>query len=448
MTNKIFDKTLKQSSLILFFLVGAFFISCNDNPGVIGLDIIPPDDEIFVYFDTSTNIQTHTVYKDSIRSDEGVLSASRSYSLLGNYIDPVFGASNAEFFTQVRLSKNQVDFGEDFILDSMILYLKLVNIYGDNRTSPLDVSVYQLTDTINVSESYYSDINPENYFDPNEVIGQKSISPNITDSIISISINHLEFLDLLTDTNNLIDNDAFLKVFKGLYITTNQINTTGTIMSFDMLSVNSKLKIYYHNYSETTPIIPMSAHSSFDLLINEKCARVNIFQHDYAMGETPIQNINDYTIEDTLVYVQAMGGVKVKVDITDVLKWQDSTGVVISSARLHIPVLENSTEIFEPLVKLNLAYINDEGTNEFFPDIFHNGTFYPEYFDGKYNQTLNAYEFNIGLYIQKMIDNELPLNGFYIYPYSTENPTMANRVILKGGKANEGIKLYITYIKL
>lgn len=448
MTNKIFDKTLKQSSLILFFLVGAFFISCNDNPGVIGLDIIPPDDEIFVYFDTSTNIQTHTVYKDSIRSDEGVLSASRSYSLLGNYIDPVFGASNAEFFTQVRLSKNQVDFGEDFILDSMILYLKLVNIYGDNRTSPLDVSVYQLTDTINVSESYYSDINPENYFDPNEVIGQKSISPNITDSIISISINHLEFLDLLTDTNNLIDNDAFLKVFKGLYITTNQINTTGTIMSFDMLSVNSKLKIYYHNYSETTPIIPMSAHSSFDLLINEKCARVNIFQHDYSMGETPIQNINDYTIEDTLVYVQAMGGVKVKVDITDVLKWQDSTGVVISSARLHIPVLENSTEIFEPLVKLNLAYINDEGTNEFFPDIFHNGTFYPEYFDGKYNQTLNAYEFNIGLYIQKMIDNELPLNGFYIYPYSTENPTMANRVILKGGKANEGIKLYITYIKL
>jgi len=449
MTNNFSNKITHQTGIILLLLIGSIFISCNDNPGVIGLDIIPPDDEIIVFFDTTTVIHTHTIFKDSIRSDEGVLSASRSYSLLGNYIDPVFGAANAEFFTQVRLSKNQVDFGENFVLDSMILYLQVANVYGDNRqASPQEVFVYQLTDTISISESYYSDINPEQYFDPNNIIGHKFISPSLTDSIISIPINHSEFYDLLTDTNNLIDNDTFLEVFKGLYLTTSQVNTTGVIMSFDMLSSNSKLKIYYHNYSQSSPIIPMSAHSTFDLLINDKCARINIFQHDYSMGETPIQNINDFTVEDTLVYVQAMGGVKTIFDISDILKWQDSTGIVISSARLQIPVLESSTGTFEPMAKLNLAFINDEGTNEFIPDLYHNGTFYQEYFNGIYNNAKNVYEFNIGLYIQKMIDSELPQNGFILYPYSAENPTMANRVILKGAKANNGIKLYITYIKL
>ena len=447
MTNKPFT-TIRNTVFFFFLILGLSFTSCNSDPSVMGLDIIPADDEIFVYFDTSTVIHTYTESVDSIRSDEGVFSGNKSYNLLGSYMDPVFGSSDAAFATQLRLSKNAVDFGENFTLDSMVLYLELANIYGDNRqAAPQEVFVYQLTDTISLDESYNSNLDIENYYDENEVLADQFILPNSNDSIIAIKIDHTAFVELFTDTNNLTDNDVFLNLFKGLYIKSSHLNYSGSIMAFDMLSDGSRLRLYYHNYSES-PIIPLSAHSTFDLLINEKCARVNIFKHDYDIAQNPIEHIDDTSVEDTLVYVQAMGGVRVKVDLPDILKWQDSTSVVISSARLVIPVVENSTDIYSPLAKLNLAYINDEGKNEFFPDLYNNGSFFQEYFNGIYNHEQNSYEFNIAVFIQKVISNEIPLNGFYIYPYATENPVMANRVILKGAKANDGIKLYITYIKL
>ncbi len=448
MTSKPF-MTIRNTGFFFFLILGISFFSCNDDPGIMGLDIIPASDEIIVYFDTSTVIHSNTVSVDSIRSDEDVYTGNKSYNLLGSYMDPVFGASNASFASQLRLSKNEIDFGEDFTLDSMVLYLQLANVYGDKRqAAPQEIFVYQLTDTINLDETYSSNLDFESYYDQNEVLAHEFISPNYNDSVVAIKIDHSSFVELFSDTSNLSDNDVFQNLFKGLYLKSSQVNTTGSIMAFDMLSDKSKLRLYFHNYPESSEIVPLSAHSVFDLLINEKCARINLFKHDYDLAQNPIQHIDDSLFEDTLVYVQAMGGVRVKVDFPDILKWQDSTSVVISNARLVIPVLDNSTEIYSPIPKLNLAYIDDEGNNEFFPDLYNNGSFFQEYFNGIYNHEQNQYEFNIAMFIQKAINNEIPLNGFYIYPYATENPVMANRVILKGAKANNGIKLYITYIKL
>ena len=441
--------TLKKTLFFFLLILGISFVSCDSDPGILGLDIIPPGDEILVYFDTSTQIQTHTVSIDSIRSDEDVFSGNKSYSLLGSYMDPVFGSSNAAFATQVRLSKNAIDFGENFTLDSMVLYLELANVYGDKRQAgQQELFVYQLTDTISLEESYTSNLEIENYYDNSEVLAHKFISPNNKDSVIAIKIDHSSFVELFSDTSNMSDNDVFQNLFKGLYVKTSQMSYTGSIMAFDMLSDKSMLRLYYHNYPESSELVPLSAHSVFDLVINEKCARINLFNHDYGVAQNPIQNIDDSLVEDTLVYVQAMGGLRVKVDLPDIMKWQDSTSVVISSARLIVPVLENSTDIYSPIAKLNLAYINNEGGNEFFPDLYNNGSFFQEYFNGIYNHEQNTYEFNIAMFVQKVISSEIPLNGFYIYPYATENPVMANRVILKGAKANKGMKLYITYIKI
>ena len=55
---------------------------------------------------------------------------------------------------------------------------------------------------------------------------------------------------------------------------------------------------------------------------------------------------------------------------------------------------------------------------------------------------------NIALYIQGLIDGSLPMHGFYIHPYSTESTVLANRTILKGAKATNGMRIHITYMKL
>jgi len=447
-SNYFIPKVLSSILVILGFST-FFFSSCNDDSGIIGIDIIPPGDQIMVHFDNTSDISSRTVYVDSIRSDESNFSSSRNYSLLGSYIDPVFGKTRADFITQVRLSSNLVDFGEDFYIDSLILFLDLQTLYGDPRQyGSQEISVYQLTDTISKDEIYYSNLNIDDYYDDSQLLGHLNIKPSLGDSIIAIKINPAPFVDLLSDTSNLVDNETFLKIFKGLYITTNQVDFVGSVMSFALLSDYSRLRLYYHNYPGEFPLVPATASSKFDFLINENCARVNLFYHDYEGAANPIQNINDTIAEDSLVYVQAMGGLKVKVDLNDINKWQDSIGVVINSANLIVPVLDNSTDIFSPLQLLTLSYINDNGDNVIFPDLFHNGAFFQDYFKGTYNSVLHAYEFNIALYIQGLIDGSLPMHGFYIHPYSTESTVLANRTILKGAKATNGMRIHITYMKL
>ena len=58
-----------------------------------------------------------TVREDSLRSDE------LSLSLLGNYIDPEIGQTRAGFYSQVRLSSPDIDFGTNAVADSLTLSL-------------------------------------------------------------------------------------------------------------------------------------------------------------------------------------------------------------------------------------------------------------------------------------------------------------------------------------
>ncbi|MEA3443693.1 MAG: DUF4270 family protein [Bacteroidota bacterium] len=434
-------------SLLLFLLIISFS-SCNKGDNLIGKDILPPGDEILLSFNQGVTIESFTVSVDSVISDENEFSSSRPHCLLGSYIDPVFGLSKASFLTQVRLSKNQINFGDDFYIDSVVLYLNLTNIYGEERQSgPQEIFIYQLTDSINKDSSYASNIDVSGYIDEASILAHFNYVPAYMDTVLAIPLD-IDAFEFLKDTNNLIDNSTFHEAFMGLYLTSTTVDYQGSILSFNMLSEKSKLTLHYHNYPGSSPLIPASAHSELDFLINEKCARINLFEHDYSLAQNPIQFINAHNIDDTLIYVQAMGGLKAKIKIPDLGSYFDSENIVINQARLFFPVLENSTGDFSPPTSLNLRHINDNGGDENMPDLYHNGTLYGEYFNGSYNDDIKGYEFNIAQYIQELIDGEKPNYGFYITPYSPSDVTMPNRVILKGGSANNGIKLYITYIKL
>ena len=77
------------------------------------------------------------------------------YALLGSMNDPVFGLTQAGFYTQFRFTSAGQNFGSAPILDSVVLQLSLASIYGDTTTLQT-VHVYQLTDSITSSDPYYS----------------------------------------------------------------------------------------------------------------------------------------------------------------------------------------------------------------------------------------------------------------------------------------------------
>ena len=71
------------------------FTACKKSPESIGDNLISGDDYIAIYHTATTQILCHS-YLDS------VATRNASYALLGAMRDPVFGATEAGFYTQFR----------------------------------------------------------------------------------------------------------------------------------------------------------------------------------------------------------------------------------------------------------------------------------------------------------------------------------------------------------
>src|SRR5438128_2241993 len=87
---------------IFFFFV--LFSSCKD-PEELGLEVIPSSDQLALLSTDTLTLMTRTVKEDSLQTYPvlNALGNSLTSQLLGNYRDPVFGKSDASFYTQVKL---------------------------------------------------------------------------------------------------------------------------------------------------------------------------------------------------------------------------------------------------------------------------------------------------------------------------------------------------------
>src|SRR5690606_38371488 len=82
-------------------------------------------------------------------------------SLLGSLNDPVFGTTNVDFATQLRLL-DKPDLGNNPVTDSVKLYLYYRLIYGDTVT-PQTFRVYELESPIVRDETYNQDIDLKSF---------------------------------------------------------------------------------------------------------------------------------------------------------------------------------------------------------------------------------------------------------------------------------------------
>lgn len=440
MTIQLLKRTLFLSGL---FIAVLFLPSCEDDPSF-GVDLLPETDLISGFYDNSTILKGFTFQPDSIRTDEGIYSSSKSYSLLGSYIDPVFGLTKADFLTETRLSSNLVNFGDTMVSDSLVLYLKIGEKYGDFRQfAPYTIHIYKLKDTLSLSQDYYSNFDVNPYYNSTDLLASYTYFPSNSDTILAISLDTNLLLPIFRNPDLMVDNDTFKLHMPGFYITAETVSQGGQILSFDLLSESSKMVLYFHYQADDDkPILPATSTRRFNFLINSNCARINRFEHDYSQAWYPILSIDDSLSTDSIGYIQGAGGVKVQLDLSDFNTWKDSTGVVIVKADLIIPVAENSALFFDPPAVLALSLLADS-TNEFLGDQYHNGTYYTEYFDGKYYATSQEYRFNIAQHLQDIILGKVENDPLILHPYNTENAVRPHRTMIR----YEGIRLNIQYLK-
>jgi hypothetical protein len=153
--------------------------------------------------------------------------------------------------------------------------------------------------------------------------------------------------------------------------------------------------------------------------------------------------------QDSLVFIKPNAGTRVKVNITTLDKWKDSTDCVINKAvvTFHVDTLiSDLRKRFTPPQNLFLKY-NDAADKELFLDDIEAGI---SYFGGFYNSVDATYSFNIAGHLQKIINegNDDPsILGNSLYLVHSDRRNSFERVILKSSNSSRPIELEITYTK-
>lgn len=411
---------LKSSTFTYFFLI--FFLiaslsSCYKPAGEIGDEIQPDQSKLKVFYSDTATVYAYSVLEDSVRSDE------LTRNQLGSIVDPVFGSTVASFYTQFSLSSLSQSFGTNPVVDSLFLYLYYDGFYGDTATQ-LKVGVYEMEDSISISNAYYSNLTkavyPTDYADysffpkPGDsiVVAGDTLPPMLR---INLSANPALGEKLLNaPTDALASNEAFQEYFKGLYITTEPVGSNGTILYFNLLETYSRLIIHFKN-DEADSLY-------YNFLINGSCARVNKYQHDFTSGSSTFQQqiVNgDTALGAQQYYVQGIGGVKSIIKFPYIRDWSELENVAVNEAKLILGGAEKPPYNGAPS-KVIVVQITEDGSYKVLDDNLEFG----DYFGGNYKSSTNEYQFRITSYIQSIISNPSePDYGLYLFVYgSSINP--------------------------
>jgi len=411
-------------------VVIAGLAACN-NSEELGIELAAAGDLFNYRVDTTTHITVSTLRQDSLTSER------RSAVLLGSLNDPVFGRSSASMMTQFRLSSNNVDFGDDIVVDSVRLLLKYKSCYGDT-TEMLHVQVYELQQDLYYDSTYYSNLDPAGYYQPGQPVGSYDFLPSpAADSLIIPLSDDLGYKILTADTGHLADNDVFLEYFKGLYLKTDPAVSQGSVCYFDLAGGKSRLILYYQN--------SLADSLSYEVMVNNNCTWLSLFSHDYDASQIASQ-INDSAGRYADVYLQAMAGLRghIRFEFGDTLLADAASGIAVNKAELILPVDEDLTaDAFLRPSALRVYYAQSDGTNDFIDDILLGA----DYHGGFYHETEGVYTFNITRHIQNLLHpdstKQKTNNGLFL-TVDADRVT-ANRLILKNGNPADGIRLKIVY---
>lgn len=439
--------TILRKSLFLlplFFLL--LFFSCRKSPHTLGASILPENAQLKIVYGFWDGLYGHSVLEDSIRTDELLRN------MLGSRYDSVFGVTTANIAAQFSLTKSGVSFGENPMLDSMVLYLRYNGeIYGDSSTVQ-QLHIYELNQDIYVDSAYSSKSTfTHNDFD----YANLSYTPAIHDSVVLgegvfadtlppqmvINLSNLspdlgqKILD--ADTTVLESDSTFREYFKGLFFQSEPVTSNGALFTVNFLLSGSQIILYYHNDEKDSLQYRLSA--------NAITARINSYLHDYSTSPADFKQQvldGDTTLGFEKLYVQGADGIKTILRVPDIRDYTDSSKVAFNEVKLIIPGVGKPA-----IAPERLALVKIVGDSTYAPLIDqYEGE---SYFGGRYNSSSNEYVFRITRYMQSLYTGDQPNNGLYLFVSGASvNP---ESFVIKGNKYEgdtTGMRLEIIYTNL
>lgn len=443
-------KTLHSAARTFFALmIGTMvlaFVSCKKSPETIGNDLISGDNYISIFHTDTVEVLCHS-YLDS------VITSNASNALLGAMNDPVFGLTEAGFYTQFRPSVAGQSFGNSPVVDSLVLQLCISGYYGDT-TVLQTVRAYELTDTLSTQTTYYNyTVVPSDMVDQangfqfrphprtqTHIIG----TDTVRQAIIRIPLSQELGQYLMTlDTTAFSRPDLFKQYFKGLYLTCDPVSSDGAIAYVNLTNNNySMLQLYYHNAA--TPDKSMR----YNFYVTTSDTYFNHVDHDYTQGSSEFvsQVLDGETaLGQQAIYLQAMGGVKTRIKFPNLSHWTDTLEgchLVVNEAKLILPASMLTTDsIYKAPSVFFLVGFSSDTTTYLLPDYYEGAG----YFGGTFNTSKQSVTFRITEYIQSVILEKRDNNGICLGINGTAYN--AQRLVINGPESNEmeKMKLEVTY---
>ena len=443
-------KTRHSTALTcLALLIGTLLLtlaSCRKTPDTIGNNLIGENEYIDIYHTDTVSIVCHS-YLDSVNT------TNPSSALLGATKDPVFGTSEASFYTQFRFSVAGQSFGNNPVVDSLVLQLCLTGCYGDTMAWQT-AHVYELADSLSTSETYYNHsvvatntIDHANgyQFRPRPhtkatVIGTDTLSQPVIRIPLSLELGN----QLMTlDTNVYSLPDLFKAQFPGLYVACSPVSQNGAISSINLTNNEyTLLQLYYHDAS--SPDKPMR----YNYYVTSKDAYFNHIDHDYTQGNADFtsQVLDGQTaMGQQQVYLQTMGGVRTFVQFPNLEHWTDTLEgchMVINEAKLIVPVVVATLDsVYTAPKNFLLVGFNADSTTYLLPDYYEGNS----YFGGTYNASHQYVTFRVSEYMQSVLMGKKENNGLSLGINGASYN--AQRMVAAGPEATDGekMRLELTY---
>ncbi|MEA2043338.1 MAG: DUF4270 family protein [Bacteroidota bacterium] len=422
----------KSLFVLLFFSLTIIF-SCNEKSDV-GLSVIPKNRQLNLQITDTFTLNSYSQLMDSVSGSGG------SKLLIGNYTDPIFG--NTQAHSAVQFTKSGTSYLHDSIpADSVYIYLSYTEdeprAYGDS-TIEQTINVYRLTENLQ-HDSSYNATKPVGELHDNELMGSVTVSTAYNpDSLIRIKLDDswADYLTKAEDSTVYEYGEDFRAYFNGVVLTT----AGGADASIISLNLNSEslLKVYYHHESD--------ADSAREALfpIDSYCARLNMFEHDYS--GTPAQNQlqNPESHGDSLVYIQGMNGLRLKVDIPHLTQLIPEGNIAVHRAEIVLetaPEEQSGESIYPASPHMLISAVGPDGEYLLLQDYLNESG----YGNVAYND-INQYRFDVAFYIQQILRGTATNNGFYIF--TSAGSQKFYRTVIKGPQHSSPLRLILTYSHL
>ena len=410
-------KLFTVSATFVFILI--VLASCKKEQTTLGKDAINSSESLI-----SNGIDTFSLATSSFLEDS-VESSVSYYNFLGSYNDPVFGTVNTGFFTQIRLSGLNPNFGDlnTIQVDSLVLGLKYAGTYGDFTKQTLEV--HRLTENLYLDSNYYG-FSSTNYDAENLVVpGKETFTPDPISSIYIDTVKHDAQLrihlktalatEILQQTqsnpSDFVSQTAFNSYLKGFYVKVNngyQNSGTGGVLYLDTKSNESKMTIYYKLNG---------VKKTFDFIINGECADYN--KIDIARtGNNKVQQVLNTKNNGQVEYYAQANGIKGKIEIPGIENIHKNS--IIHKAELEIPIQYQTGYKFDPGYFLRVQR-----------EVAFNSPYLTNYSSkGYYDDSRKAFIIDIRVYVQEVVSKMIDNTGIIVSPdFYTES---MDRIIFNG----------------